>query len=245
MKKWTVEVDGTPGELEIAEALSLPPTWSITRRDSVYVLESDDFASMEGSIDVSNHATSYLLPMINAVAALSRQGHRFGGVRIGHGLYVTHEDGTGTGFRTVRSSVSLSFPGEVSAIARGKVIQQSPTLQQMGSALRHDPHVRDALFFFGQPGNWAFNLDKVADIIGSDLGGAQKIFSRPRRWTDQKRMDRFRRSVNSPSVWGPDARHPYGNPDREKGSVPMSRDECRSFIACVLKKWLRWKYDRL
>ena len=95
---------------------------------------------------------------------------------------------------------------------------------------------RQALrLFAGQPSPG--NLYRVFEVVRVDAGGEDRIVVNG--WTTAKQITRFRRTMNSVSALGTDARH--GVERTTPPADPMSIPEAQEFITRLLAKWLASK----
>lgn len=243
MGRWTVELRGSVDDLDRIASLSQPPTWTVGARDGRFVLEAEAFEVMTDPEIVRAFARDQVLPMINGVAHL-----RFGRMmshRVGIGPAVSSENPEGhrTSYLYVGETAVISA-SEVSEVAvDGRPIPTPPpprSIAEIGTALMHDPRVRDALDFIAYDEEWAVNLNKVFEIISADMHGAHALVKRG--WATHEELRNFR-SVHDPNVIGRQARHAVhtGPPLPD----PMNEDRAREFIHKLLEAWVREKYRQL
>ena len=240
---WRVELRGADGDLNRIASLSQSPAWKVDANDGRFFLEASGFEAMTDSESVRAFARDELLPIINGVARL-----RFGRMmshRIEIGAAVNHENQQG--HRTVHLYVEegavILATESIGVTVDGKLVSAPPPLRsiaEIGSALMHDPHVREALDFFSYDEEWAVNLNKVFEIICDDIGGSHALVKRG--WSTHDDLRNFR-SVHDPGVIGRQARHAIHSgpplPD------PMNEDEACAFIQRLLEEWLREKHRQL
>lgn len=97
------------------------------------------------------------------------------------------------------------------------------------AALAKAMRLRDA----HDAGTWV-GLYRLYEVIKHDVGSERAMVSRS--WTSKAQQDRFRHSSNSPDAAGDDARH--GATNDEPPANPMTLEEARTFVECILQAWL-------
>ena len=85
-----------------------------------------------------------------------------------------------------------------------------------------------------------FTMSHLGEIIENDMGkGRNNLVP----GASVNRWKRFDRSMNHPTVYGLQARHPVSND--EPPSNPMYRDEAEHFIRLIAERWLQLKIKEL
>jgi hypothetical protein len=226
MPRWQVELSGHPFDLEELPALLSAPSLRVLESEGHYLLEAEQFESLEEAAAVHTTARA-LLPRINGVGKLKNRGFRAVDVGRVHEL-------SGQGDR--RQHVFLQVD---SAILRSKVSavlikqgEEEPEGPPPGSletdnwmrAASLDPKAARALALWGGP-HEPINLWKVWELV-RDSGVA----------IDPELRRRFRPALHNRSIAGEEARHelPSGRVEPDT----MSVEEAEGFLGDLLAAWL-------
>ncbi len=100
--------------------------------------------------------------------------------------------------------------------------------------------VREALFYFGSPGNPWSNLYKAREIIADAMGGDDAILASG--WCSRKALARFDRTANHQEAIGKFSRHarikavPPPNPLEERDARELIRKLLRDWIQMLLSR---------
>jgi hypothetical protein len=100
-----------------------------------------------------------------------------------------------------------------------------------------DGNVRKVIRLFGKGVNDWTSLNRVYEVIKHDMVGDSNIVDK--EWTTQRQIVLFRRTANSVTAAGDNARH--GVETTEPPSDPMQLTEASAFIENLVHNWIRWK----
>jgi len=224
---WTVTLDGDADDLRALVDLGV----GVTQEGERFILRSPVFDCLTEALAVHDRAVEQVAifggltrivegdasPRTIAVGAIVRDDRKV------KALFLS----PGTAELRLRATAALSVGPNDPPI--------SPYPRWAALAVR-DPAVQQAVRLFGsQPS--AVNLYRVFEVIRKDAGGEEKIVQHG--WTTRNQITRFRRTVNSPTVLGSEARH--GVEPSTSPPDPMSIHEAQAFITRLLEKWLRSK----
>jgi hypothetical protein len=125
----------------------------------------------------------------------------------------------------------------ISDPATGQRIHTPSPIFAKGFAIAdRDPAVQRALRLFGGPPS-PVNLYRVFEIVRDDGGGEEEVVRNG--WATRSQITRFRRTMNSVSAVGDEARH--GVEPTDPPPDPMSLPEAQTFVTRLLEKWFASK----
>ena len=101
---------------------------------------------------------------------------------------------------------------------------------------QRDANARQVLGLFAEQPD-PVNLYRVFEVIRADVGGEDALIANG--WTSGNQITRFRRTANSVSALGTEARH--GVEPTAPPANPMSGLEMQTFVTGLLEKWLASK----
>ena len=244
MAEWLVGLDGDAVDRDGLLQLLDEPDLSVIREGDQHWLKSPAFEQYATHDQVWRHACD-LLPEINSLTKLVLGGYQ--PLEVGR-IARVHDDGTRTVvvFATASAQVRIGWHvfSTVTTAGGGAVGPPRPTPLPSGlSIVRANRDVSKALhLWMRREGDRPGNLYKVYEIIGHGITGGKtreepwKVEIQARGWATADELENFR-SVHQESVFGDEARHAV--PARKLPPSPMSLHEAESFIARLLKDWLR------
>lgn len=237
MANWMIELGGERFDLqELLRIKSLPDT-EVREEDGRFYLTGSVFNSFIEARDVLNHARN-ALRIINGIAQLEIQNWE--NVEV-IGVARNEDNGTRTQFifpDPIRGRSRVS--GNLTVIGADgvpKSTTQKDALESFLEIARKDSGVEKALRIYGSREHSWSNLYIIYEIIEADIGGKTQIINRG--WATSKRIELFKRTANSLTAAGDDARH--GKENKQPPSSPMQLSQANEMIEHMLKEWLRTK----
>src|SRR5262245_41613997 len=220
MPRWRMTLNGGPWDLKTLVGLGV----GVSEEGSGVVLRCASLDSLTEPDAVRQRAIE-LVQVLNGIGKLAAD--EFASVAIGS----VSDDDSGQTVMDLRGKVTLGIR------ARAELTGGEPG-QPTVSALRLAAAVRDqnawwALRLFAAPAI-PVNLSRVYEVICDDVGGERQIVING--WATRNGIKRFRRTVNSRSVLGAEARH--GVETTTPPADPMSVPEMQAFVTGLLEKWL-------
>jgi len=178
------------------------------------------------------------LRIINGIAQLEIQN--WGNVEV-IGVARNEDNGTRTQFIFPTAISSRSrMSGNLTVIGPDgvqKSATQKDALESFLEIARKDSEVEKALRIYGSREHSWSNLYIIYEIIEADVGGKTQIIKNG--WATSKRIDLFKRTANSVTAAGDDARH--GKENTQPPPTPMQLSHGNEMIEGMLKQWLRTK----
>lgn len=238
MSQWAVRLEGTAGVLRDLPRF-LPTRCSVAEQDGATYLECVMFRASMSAEELMGTAER-LVEATNLVAGLHNPDWQ--AVRCDSARRV-REDGTRLHIKLVSAqiNVSASLTCAPTVIrADGAVEHPLPPASHNGESdvVLADANLRRALKYFSDP-TWA-NLYKAYEIVRTEAGGDQRI--QELGWASGAILSRFRRTCQSPTSIGDDARHAVEPSDPP--SRPLPRAEAKRLAAGLLECWVRRLVER-
>lgn len=238
MAEWQVRLKGEEIDLaDLADALT-ELDMQVIKDGEAYYLRLADFQDCDQAQQVADR-TAVLMPVILGAARV-QHGDTLP-VRAG-GVCRVDDDGQRHYFYLGSAHIRLRSRLLASGTVNGSTAPSPPpsgsTVASRIEIARRDPSVRDALYFFAAEPNW-FNLYKVWEIIGRDIGGRSKMAARG--WGTKDQHDSFCFSANEYRASGIHARHSDRTPSKGQDPPPIKLEEAQAFIRTLLDNWIRTK----
>ncbi|HXQ72429.1 MAG TPA: hypothetical protein VN844_18175 [Pyrinomonadaceae bacterium] len=240
MANWMIELGGERFDLQELIRIKSLPDIQVLEEDGRFYLTGSDFNSFIEARDVLTHARD-TLRIINGIAQLEIQNWE--NVEV-IGVARNEDNGTRTQFlfpAAIRGRSRMS--GNLTIIGPDgvpKSATQKYALEGFLEIARKDSRVEKALRIYGSREHSWSNLYIIYEIIEADVGGKTQIISRG--WATSKRIDLFKRTSNSVTATGDDARH--GKESTQPPPTPMQLFQANEMMERMLKEWLRTKLDR-
>lgn len=233
---WEAQLLGDPTDLRILSESFVGPDLTVAKSGDEYVLRAKAFESMESAGCVRCDAQE----LVTSLSGASRL--QFGAtnpISVG-AVYLVHDDGTRD---------TTVFPGPVVVQIRALPVTVVTTgaggvsdAHRPADQVRHwlavataDPNVAKALRLRdGENLTWV-DLYRILEVIDPD--GGDRIAELG--WATKNVLTLFRRTANSVTAAGDDARH--GHQRTEPPTNPMTLSRARGLIDRILKSWLQSK----
>lgn len=239
---WELQILGRASDLEhLARHFTALPV-VVTKDDqaSCYLLQSDSFRPLTTAQQVIAASTDLLL-LLSGVLNFTRGSEeplRSGAVFLrradGHrDIFVHLEDALA--IRSELGDVSVTVT-DSAGVARIVAPPPPPSLRLVRAALT-DSGVSKALRLLTADGGSWVGLYRIHEVVEADVGGEQQMIER--RWGAAGQLKRFKHCANSVAAAGDLARH--GKEATAPPPNPMSLDEARAYVRCVLEAWLNSK----
>ena len=235
--EWRVQLSGDKSDLEeLAKSLNSDEL-KIWEDNGKFILSSSDFDSLNDSQDVRDNAEiklnyingcsklkqSFQQPItIDGIESLSQDGKR--------NIYISVPTARLV-LRTYRPTVLIN------GIAVGSSLYEE--LPNMVVLAAKDRNVAQVINHLNGDDEIA-TLYKIHEIIADDVGGVGII--QDNGWASRNKIERFRRTANSPDAIGDKARH--GVQKNDPPENPMSLAEAKAFILNIVKCWLDSKIPK-
>lgn len=110
-----------------------------------------------------------------------------------------------------------------------RVNQADPVVGWLMAGLRNDSVAKVLRLYANTPPTWN-NLYRIFEVVEQDVGGRKYI--EQQGWATDKSLERFKRTANSVSAIGDEARH--GKESTQPPSNPMTLPEAKSLIETIL-----------
>jgi hypothetical protein len=240
MAKWFVQIAGDESDLKELGRVMHSDRLEIIKEDNEYWLLSPKFDQCEGAAQV-NSITDELLDILNGIVRLVLGSRK---KIIQNSILKINDDGTKERIISVqetvhvRSSVSIAVRRSNGTIER---YYQADPIPDWVILANSDDNVRKVMRLFGKGVNEWTSVYRVYEVIRHDMHGDSHIVEN--EWTTQRQVERFRRTANSVTAAGDDARH--GVEIAEPPSNPMQLTEAIAFIENLVHNWIRWKQSKV
>lgn len=235
MAKWFVQIAGDESDLRKLVQVMNSDTLKIIQENNEYYLLSTKFDLCEIAAQV-NAIVDEMLNILNGITKLVL-GSRKKLVR--NSILRIRENGIRDRIVCVqelvyvRPSVSMTVRRVNGTVEHN---QADPIPDWMILA-NSDGNVRKVIRLFGKGVNDWTSLNRVYEVIKHDMDGDSNIVDK--EWTTQRQIVLFRRTANSVTAAGDDARH--GVETTNPPSNPMQLTEAIAFIKNLVHDWIRWK----
>lgn len=237
MANWMIELGGERFDLQELLRIKSLPDIQVVEEDGRFYLTGSVFNSFIEARDVLNHARQ-TLRIINGIAQLEIQNWE--NVEV-IGVARNEDNGTRTQFlfpEAIRGRARMSGHLTVSGPdGVPKSAAQKHALESFLEIAGKDSEVEKALRIYGSREHSWSNLYIIYEIIEADVGGKTQIIKRG--WATSNKITLFKRTANSVTAAGDDARH--GKETEQPPPTPMQLFQANELIERMLKEWLRTK----
>ena len=218
MPRWTVHLDGASSSLRLLAALAV----GVTVEDRAFVFRSENLDRLTDSTEVEQYVGE-LIGVLNGVGRMADDDF----VAISSSLIV----GTDRGHTTVLARpADAAMRGGVAVVQQGSQSGVSTDYSSLAEIAIREPKVAQVLQTLAR-GVDPVNLYRVFELIRNDVRPGMVTNG----WTTKPEIERFRRTVNSVSVLGYEARHAVQR--EQPPQRPMSVAEARAFVRRLVEKW--------
>lgn len=228
MPNWRVSLNGDARDLRTLAGLGV----GVSEEDGIFVLRAPSLDKVTAGVE--QHARE-LVAVVNGLARMTAPDFR--AVTVND--LVGDDDGriiVGPGIAEAQATAETVDVVMTDSVTREPIPSQPPRHGAWVPLAQRDPSVRRALgLFAGQPD--PVNLYRVFEVIRADAGGENHIVGNG--WTTQSQITRFRRTANSVSALGAEARHAVEA--TTPPADPMSQPEMQAFVTGLLEHWLASK----
>lgn len=237
MTPWIIELGGERFDLRELLRLNSSPDLCFAEEDGRFYLRAEEFNSYTDAGEVLNRGLE-ILRFINGIAQIEIQNwenvHVIGVAR-------DEPDGKRTQFL-----FPLPMRGRSRSSASATVIRadgtvddstQKSTFESFLEIARKDADVEKALRIYGSREHSWSNLYVIYEIIEADVGGKKVIAGNG--WISNAKIEKFKRTANSVTAAGDDARH--GKELADPPPSPMLLSEAESMVEELLRWWLLTK----
>jgi hypothetical protein len=239
--EWKVCLSGDEFDLSELSKSFCGPGLAIVREEERFVLKSSRFSELNDA-EAIRHDAARIVVLLDGGARLALGARR--PITLGGGIERINDDGSRDAFAfpdTLRLAVRALAPSVRVTHSDGTEQEFNPADPVVGwvkAGLGSETVARVLGLFASKPLDWV-NLYRILEVVESDMGGLKSIAQQG--WATRAGLRRFKRSANSPSAIGDDARH--GKEPTQPAADPMTLSEARSFIETILHNWLRTKQN--
>lgn len=232
-----IELGGDTFDLRELLRLNSLPDLSVVEENERFYLKAAEFNSYSDASHVLNRGIE-VLRIINGIAQIEIQNWE--NVKV---IGVAHDETNGT--RT-QFLFPQPFRGRSRMSANATVIKadgtidtsnKKSTFESFFELSRVNTEVEKALRIYGSREHTWSNLYIIYEIIESDAGGTNVIIRNG--WSRRSQIEYFKRTANSVTAAGDDARH--GKENTVPPSPPMLLSEAGRMIEGMLRQWLLTK----
>ncbi|MEH7441124.1 hypothetical protein V7201_02205 [Bacillus sp. JJ1122] len=211
--------------------------------DNQYILKSIHFTDCKNSTEVLNKAKE-LIQRINGIGKLTIDF--FNSLQI-DSIVQIEEDGGKRVSKFFDTSIMIGrsyATARLTIIRDGEIIEEEDDDDDVISVQSNwlvlaeiNENVNTVIRLLSKGIDSWVNLYRLLEVIEGDLGRKRKVSDKG--WITDKKRTLFRRTANSVTILGDDARH--GFDDSEPPPNPMDITEAKSLIIKVIKEWLNEK----
>jgi len=233
---WKVRIIGDARDLEELQKSFVNSNISISKETDGFYLTSDSFNNCSNHNNVLEIASS-ILPVINGASKLALGGN----IQIKEsGVIKENRDGTQQVFMAVSDSLTIRDSFVLKIIDNeGQLIQEIHPADEVPNWVTiglQDSSVEKVFRLYGQGLDWV-GLYRIYEVIECDVNGMDTIIKNG--WASKRSIKVFKRTANSPSIIGDDARH--GKEPSQPPVKPMLFSEARNLIESLILQWIKNK----
>ena len=239
---WEVSVQGRDSDLRyLATHFATPPMVVVqSDADGRYVLRLDAFCTCSDSTEVLEVAERELV-ILSGILKLERSsteslqtGAVFRRRNGGRDVFVHVRD-------TLKVKLEMGEPTVTVTDSHGNPVPRvvkPPRSVRIAAICARESAVAKAmrLFAAADARTWV-GLYRIFEVIESDVGGQVALGKRP--WGSVMDLERFKRSANSVTVAGDEARH--GKEHTVPPKNPMTLEEAGAYVEQLVRRWLEAK----
>ena len=236
MTAWMIEVGGEKFDLQELLRLNSLSDLSIEEENGRFYLRAAEFNSYSDAHDVLNRGIE-ILSVINGIAQIEIANWE--NVKV---IGVARDEANDTRTQFV---FPLSFRGRSRMSVNATVVKADgsidistqSTFESFLQIARREASIEKALRIYGSREHSWSNLYIIYEIIESSAGGKSVIVNNG--WISNSQIEKFKRTANSVTVAGDNARH--GKENTDPPSQPMLLSEADSLMESLLREWLLTK----
>jgi hypothetical protein len=230
---WWVRLEGDPFDLEaLADALFRDVR--IARGGDHFYLRAPDFESFASAdAEAVHRRATEIVRVLNGAAQVHHGDHR--PISVGAAALVK-EDGSIQHYVFAATAGGLRLRGRIAALTVTRAGTHEPEalppspIERMTLRGLTDADVEGVLRIFGRDDVDYRDLYFIFEIVRAAAGN--QIYE----WASHAELDRFRRTANSPTALGEDARHGHERTDPPRDPMPF--DEARELVRRLIASWL-------
>ncbi len=230
---WLVQIAADPEDLRWLSKSFRSQEALISEESDGFYLHIPDIEGLSDPDQVRAVAEEFAV-LLSGAAALALDSRK--PIEVAHVIRVK-DDGTRDIFVSVHDYVVMrdfvSIEMEDSAGNREEFLPADPVPGWVAAGATDERVGRILRLYAAGPLSWSA-LYHVVEAIEEAIGGS-RVLSRT-GWVTDASLTRLKRTANSPSVLGPDARH--GRERSEPPTHAMSLPEARSLVKTMVHAWL-------